>query len=1057
MTPVTRDKKLYFHIGVTYGKDAELAHLRELGYRIAIIDDMGIVPKHQNFESYHSVFNASYDEITALISTILDASRLELGLFFTMADGSVDLTDKIARDFGRPHISDLRGVSLRDKYLTRKRLETFGHKIDVLQIVESINDISIIEDELFPLIVKPTVSMDSRSVYKVFNQVELEKACVRIFSANETPLLTDHGKVIIEEVYRQPKSALIESHLSGTKYSVEVLVVRGTLRFMGVTRKHRGENDFFYEYADIVGDDGLSDDERLSVRQFVKDIVAANRTHCAILHVEFVKQQNGTFSLIEVNSRLGGGRIPSLYLQAYGIDLLDVFFNLVENGEQEGFQQPKPKQIACSYDFLTGQYGYLKIFAEECFEQPIAWHLNDGDLISRFKTSQFYRLGHVDFIAPDAETLEKKLSYLDSSENRLYKIDKKPSSLLESQTGRMGLSHYIHSRSRKVLTFALMTFVLATTAGLGTLLYYNFENHVELLGRNLSQVLRPHIQTGEVYMLADYVQRFETQRWCKRITITDEQFRVVHSKTKSGLPADYYLNRADPESYEYRFPIESDGYVLGYVLLDRNYVQFLKPFLAVLAAVFLLSYLAYRFLMKRELESVVQRVEGNVEQISTLVETVSEEIERLENEEAVSQRHAERSELTLQREDFKELARLRRSVANIVDVLLQARREIAQKRHLTRLLQKSHDDMRLIRQQKDLEEQKLNDLIGLASQVAHDIKSPLSALSIIANYGEQIPRDATGLLAQAVARITAIVDDIQLRKLENQKQLGHLRGQKGIRQEDLVSMVVSVVNEKRASSGTNRIGLDVQPQAMAMAVPADRSVFMRVLSNLLNNALEAISPDDSVKLTIDAEDGKVVIKIIDDGRGIPASAMARIGERGFSFNKENGTGLGLFHAITSVESWNGKLKIESQENKGTTVTVSLPASKIGPYIDQGIPVGKYKQIIIIDDEPTVHEAWKRKLSAAGWNNIRTFSSLIDFKSWYRQKTDNLSEPRLYLMDYCFKTEAQTGLEVIVELNLEKNSILVTGSHQDFQIRNYCADNNIRMLPKELIPIAPLSA
>jgi signal transduction histidine kinase len=66
------------------------------------------------------------------------------------------------------------------------------------------------------------------------------------------------------------------------------------------------------------------------------------------------------------------------------------------------------------------------------------------------------------------------------------------------------------------------------------------------------------------------------------------------------------------------------------------------------------------------------------------------------------------------------------------------------------------------------------------------------------------------------------------------------------------------------------------------------------------------------------------IRIQDNGKGIPKERIANLGSRGNTFGKKSGSGLGLFHAKRTIESFGGKFDIESEEGHGTSIFITLP-------------------------------------------------------------------------------------------------------------------------------------
>jgi signal transduction histidine kinase len=73
------------------------------------------------------------------------------------------------------------------------------------------------------------------------------------------------------------------------------------------------------------------------------------------------------------------------------------------------------------------------------------------------------------------------------------------------------------------------------------------------------------------------------------------------------------------------------------------------------------------------------------------------------------------------------------------------------------------------------------------------------------------------------------------------------------------------------------------------------------------------------------DDSNILIRFIDQGLGIEQERIDRLGEPFYS-TKEKGTGLGLMVSFRIIERHNGKIKISSVKNQGTTVDVILPAT-----------------------------------------------------------------------------------------------------------------------------------
>ena len=110
------------------------------------------------------------------------------------------------------------------------------------------------------------------------------------------------------------------------------------------------------------------------------------------------------------------------------------------------------------------------------------------------------------------------------------------------------------------------------------------------------------------------------------------------------------------------------------------------------------------------------------------------------------------------------------------------------------------------------------------------------------------------------------------------------------------------------------------------AVPGSAGELRQVLVIIISNALDAMEERGAITLATRKEDGFVVIRISDDGPGIPEEARSRIFEAFFTTKSEfGGTGLGLAIARKIVENHNGRIEVMPEPGCGATFEVRLPA------------------------------------------------------------------------------------------------------------------------------------
>jgi signal transduction histidine kinase len=224
--------------------------------------------------------------------------------------------------------------------------------------------------------------------------------------------------------------------------------------------------------------------------------------------------------------------------------------------------------------------------------------------------------------------------------------------------------------------------------------------------------------------------------------------------------------------------------------------------------------------------------------------------------------------------------------------------------------------------------EKLASLGQFAAGVAHEVNNPASVVTSSLSYLEQCcaagppPPDAHETVIEALAamqRINGLV-----RRLVDAGRLASVPTTGGTSSVQAVSDQVLV--EARAWSGDR---VEFRREGLAKLQTGLRpEVLAQILSSLLHNAAEAIPEDRTGHVVLQvssAEDGRVLLAVIDDGTGMAADVRRRAFEPFFSTKPEGkGSGLGLPVARALAESHGGSLRLESSPGRGTTALLELP-------------------------------------------------------------------------------------------------------------------------------------
>ncbi|MBF0298057.1 MAG: HAMP domain-containing histidine kinase [Oligoflexia bacterium] len=368
--------------------------------------------------------------------------------------------------------------------------------------------------------------------------------------------------------------------------------------------------------------------------------------------------------------------------------------------------------------------------------------------------------------------------------------------------------------------------------------------------------------------------------------------------------------------------------------------------------------------------------------------------------------------------------------------------------------------------EKSIEEQsRLSTINKVAQQVAHDIRSPLSALNMIVRLNlQELPEEKRIIVRQQIERIQDIANNLLAKNRSSSLDVSDLK----ITSVELLSSIIEeIITEKRLNF-RSRLGLTIEGDiynnnSYGLFAKINLTEFKRVISNLINNSVEALPEGQGKIVVILRSPSENVVDIIveDNGKGIPTEIVDKLGQEGVSFgkekNNESGSGLGLFHAKTTVEKWGGKFTIDSDLNKGTRMIISLPRETAPCWFVPTISLTAGQAVVILDDDQGIHQTWDNRFCELLLQDknieITHLSNPDAFRKWITTN-ESLYENILYLSDFELLGYKESGLDLLEEYKL-KNSILVTSHYENEKIRKRCEKLGVRLIPKMLAGFVPL--
>ena len=216
----------------------------------------------------------------------------------------------------------------------------------------------------------------------------------------------------------------------------------------------------------------------------------------------------------------------------------------------------------------------------------------------------------------------------------------------------------------------------------------------------------------------------------------------------------------------------------------------------------------------------------------------------------------------------------------------------------------------------------------LVQGFSHEFRTPLSVIltstDLLSSYLEKLdPARRNEIIAQihdSAQRMSEMVDEILL--------LSRLESARITPQTSRVDLAELCTAAAREITTATRERNCIEVNASG-ATHTDPALLRGALANLLSNAVKYSAPGATIRLYTQQRDGMVMLAVSDHGIGIPADDLLRIGEafhRASNVGDITGTGLGLAIVRRSAALLGGTFAVQSEEGRGTTATLTLPAA-----------------------------------------------------------------------------------------------------------------------------------
>lgn len=225
--------------------------------------------------------------------------------------------------------------------------------------------------------------------------------------------------------------------------------------------------------------------------------------------------------------------------------------------------------------------------------------------------------------------------------------------------------------------------------------------------------------------------------------------------------------------------------------------------------------------------------------------------------------------------------------------------------------------------------EKLTTLGLLTSCITHEIKNPLSSIKTIATLLDE----RTGPNDENAEDIGLILEEVDRLVNTTAQFLKFARpASEGKEATDVATVFQGVIHVLSHLAKKHNVYVESSIAEDIPPIWCSEETLRQIAFNLVLNAIEATGTNGQVHIAIEQTVGAIVATIRDNGVGVSDEIRSRIYEP-FVTGKTRGTGIGLYVVRRNVEELGGTIECDSELNRGTCFTVSLPLDKLRGKLD----------------------------------------------------------------------------------------------------------------------------
>jgi len=222
--------------------------------------------------------------------------------------------------------------------------------------------------------------------------------------------------------------------------------------------------------------------------------------------------------------------------------------------------------------------------------------------------------------------------------------------------------------------------------------------------------------------------------------------------------------------------------------------------------------------------------------------------------------------------------------------------------------------------QEMVSNERLSAVGRMASTIIHDIKNPMGTLRVYAQVmkkksgNEEAAKLADEMIHQVDRFVNMTQEILDFTKGVSSMNVAELEFSEVM--DDVLGFIEKDLNK-------NNVQL-VRETKFKGVVKLDQDKVVRVFYNIASNARDAMPQGGTLTVRTEPNNGFVKVEFVDSGSGMPEEVKKKIFEPFMTYGKKHGTGLGMAIVKKVIDDHRGKIEIDSEMGKGTTIRMLFP-------------------------------------------------------------------------------------------------------------------------------------